>query len=101
MLLRDIALIVFGVAMFSLLLYTLVTRGNGLENLQRKERRDLRKWRKQHGSRRHDKPIGDTPVPFYPPERSVPAYSEVPLRSADRLPAALRRIFRPRPKERE
>lgn len=101
MLLGDIALVVFGVVMFGALVYTVATRDGRGESWTGRQRRDLRKWRKQRGFRRHEAPIGDTPVPFYPPERSVPAYSGVPLRSVDRLPAALRRVFSSRPKPRE
>ncbi|MFZ1888237.1 MAG: hypothetical protein WAU33_09415 [Candidatus Binataceae bacterium] len=100
MMLRDIALVVFGVTMFGLL-YTVITRDKGLENLRRRERQDLRKWRKQHGLRRHEAPPGDTPVPLYPSPSSMPWYAGPSSESVDGFFAALRRMFRPRPKARE
>jgi len=96
--LRDIVLIIFGAVMFGALIFTLITRDKRPENLRRRERRDLRRWRKHHGFRRHDASIGDTPVPFYPPPSSLPWYTGPSSKAVDGLSAALRRIFRPRPK---
>jgi hypothetical protein len=87
--------------MLGFLFATIINRHNPPVSWARKRRKFRRMWRKQHGFRRHEEPIGDNPVPFYPPFTFIPGRTWLPTERADRLFVILRRIFRSRPKARE